>query len=70
MKIRADPVDHGLNSAIENFHYHHQKYGTDEKHAGNGIYIKETGDDNRDDSGDTFLAKSSFIDPRGTETFP
>ncbi len=70
VEIGTDTVNNRLNSAIENFHYHHQKHRTDEKYASYCINIQETGDDNRDDSGDPFLAKSGFIEPCGTETFP
>ena len=32
MEIRANTINHRLNSAIENFHYHHQKDRADEQH--------------------------------------
>lgn len=61
MEIRADTVHHGLNSAIENFHYHHQQHGADQQNAGNRINIKETGDNHRDDSGDALWRNAASL---------
>lgn len=57
MEIGTNAINNGLNSAIKNFHYHHQKYGTDKQYAGNRINIKETGNDHRDDCGDALGEK-------------
>ncbi|CZW73238.1 Uncharacterised protein [Enterobacter hormaechei] len=70
MEFRPDSINYGLDSAIQNFHYHHQKDRSDEQYAGDSINIKEAGDDNGNDCGNRFLAESGFINPCRAETFP
>ncbi len=61
MEFRPDSVNNGLNSAIQNFHYHHQKDRSDEQYAGDSINIKEAGDDNGNDCGNRSWRKAASL---------